>query len=294
MQIAQALHFQVNHIPVHQRAQAPVIGAGGYNIPRLQRMDGSNPLHNPGYLMRHIAGVVVLLHLPIDLQRHLPVQRVGELIGGNYPRANRGKGSPRFHLIKGIARRQHPPRRPVNKVQVAKDVIVGILRLDIAGRLADDQSHLSLKLKDSGGNIRQNHRILRADDAVRRLEKGVDGGRLRTRAVLHIVHRHTNDGIGLGQRRPQLRRTQRRPAFPANHRLNAAPVLLPIRDNPVYQVLRRSVGNAADGGRNIHHRIALDHAQLEIVKEYQFHPLTSLPQVAAGRTPGRRIQTNCP
>ena len=66
MQHTQSLHFQLDFVGVLERAQAPVVGAGGDDVSGLQFVYGTDPLDDPRNLMGHIVGVERLLQVFVD------------------------------------------------------------------------------------------------------------------------------------------------------------------------------------------------------------------------------------
>src|SRR3989475_10413864 len=60
-QPAQPLRLQLDQIPVVEGAEATVVGARGYDIASLERVNEADPLDAPRNLVRHVARVEVLL-----------------------------------------------------------------------------------------------------------------------------------------------------------------------------------------------------------------------------------------
>src|SRR5262249_13755559 len=70
---AQAVRLQLDLVAVLEGAEPPVVGAGGEDVAGLERVDGGDPLDAPGNLVRHVAGVEVLLEHRIDPEPNLEV-----------------------------------------------------------------------------------------------------------------------------------------------------------------------------------------------------------------------------
>ena len=77
---------------------------------RFQRVYRRHPFHDPGNLVGHIAGVVVLLDFPVNLQHNLPVQGIGVLVSSNDVGPHGSEGGPGLHLVEGVARGKHSAR----------------------------------------------------------------------------------------------------------------------------------------------------------------------------------------
>ena len=192
-QLAEPFDFQLDHVAVHERVQAAVIGAGRQNVAGLQRMDRADPLDAARDLVRHVVGVEVLLQYAVDPQPDLQLVRIADFVGGDDVGADRREGVARLHLVEHVAGRRQAARRAVDEVGVAEHVVHRVGGLHVLGALADDDRHLGFAFEDRRRHVRQHHGVARADDRVRRLVEGVDRRRLGARAVLHVVDRHAVD-----------------------------------------------------------------------------------------------------
>src|SRR6185503_6177940 len=117
------------------------------------------------------------------------------------------------------------------------DVTHGIGRAHVGGALADDDGHLGLALEDRGRHVGQDHGVTGPDDAVGGLVEGVDGRRLRAGAVLHVVHGHRVDVVGLGDRRPHAHAAHRYAAALGDGVLQLAAILAEARDQSADEVV---------------------------------------------------------
>ena len=101
--------------------------------------------------------------------------------------------------------------------------------------------------------------------------KALMGAGSVARAVLHVVHRHADDGDGPRQRRPDPHLPQR-DALPAAHhvRQRRAP-LGEARDERVDEVVGPGMRQILHRRGDVVHGIPLEHAQPELVEEEKFH-----------------------
>src|SRR3546814_13481929 len=70
----------------------------------------------------------------------------------------------------------------------------------------------------AGGDVRKNHRLIRADHRVRGLVEGIDGIRLGERPTLHVIPGHADDVARPRQWGAGPHRMDRRPAGPRQDR----------------------------------------------------------------------------
>src|SRR5205823_4306451 len=59
-ELADSLGLDLDLVAVHKRVQAAMVGAGGQDVARLQRVDRRDPLDAPRDVVRHVVGVEVL------------------------------------------------------------------------------------------------------------------------------------------------------------------------------------------------------------------------------------------
>ena len=116
LQLAQACAFELDRVAVHERVQAAMVGAGGEDVARLQRVDGGDPLDAARDLVRHVVGVEVLLQLAVDPQLDLQLLRIRDLVGGDQIRADRRERVARLHLEEALPGGGRPRAEPSMKL----------------------------------------------------------------------------------------------------------------------------------------------------------------------------------
>src|SRR5262249_50154651 len=82
LQAGEAFGLELDHVAVHERAQAAMVGAGREDVAGFHRVDRAHPLDTARDLVRHVVGVEVLLEGAVDPQLDLELLRVGDLVGG--------------------------------------------------------------------------------------------------------------------------------------------------------------------------------------------------------------------
>ena len=116
----------------------------------------------------------VLARLAVDAQLHVEVCGVGDLVGGDDPRARRAEG------VDALREAEHAglhllaldvARGDVVEDEVAGDVLLGLLGREELPRLADHDRELELVVQLVGHRLRIDDRVLGTDDRVDVLEE---------------------------------------------------------------------------------------------------------------------------
>src|SRR5258706_1304746 len=173
-QPSESLGLELDPVAVLEAAEAAMVGSRRQNVPRLEGMDRTHPLDAARDLVRHVAGVEILLQLAVHPQPDLQVLRVGSLVRGHDVRPHRRERRPGFHLVEGIPGRQQAARRAIDEVHVAEHVAHRIGGPNVECMPADDNRDFRLALEDGCRNVRQHHGVAVAYDGVRGLVEGVD------------------------------------------------------------------------------------------------------------------------
>jgi len=147
----------LDHITSHHRTNT--LGcACEHNITLLQSHDLRNIRQLPANAEQHQLGVILLLHLAIDLQIQLHIVRVGNLARRNRSRDRQEsietlRDTPRQALLLGLV--LHVAAGHVDGEQVALDAghpARGVVLVDVAQRLADHDSELDFVVQvDAAG-----------------------------------------------------------------------------------------------------------------------------------------------
>jgi len=82
-QTPEALDLELDPVRRPESAQAPVVGAGGEHVARIERVDSADPLDAAGNPVRHVARVEILLEHAVTHRRICRLMRVADLIGGD-------------------------------------------------------------------------------------------------------------------------------------------------------------------------------------------------------------------
>ena len=271
MQHAQTFALELNLIAVHEWVQTAVIGAGGQHIARLQSMDRAHPLDATRNLVRHVVGVEILFDDTVDLERDLHFLRVFDFVGGDEERPHRRIGIARFHLIEHVGGRRQAARGTIDEIHIAENVLHGIGGLDLARTLAYHQRQLGLAFKNGGRDVFEDHGVPIANHAARRFMKSINGRRLATRAVFHVIHRHAINVVGARQRRAQAHRLQRHARSSSHGGFEFAAVGVKVLDQATNQIVRTGMRNILHHRRHINHVVTLDDTQLEIIEITNLH-----------------------
>src|SRR5437870_652722 len=99
VQPPQSLDLELDPVAVLERGEAPVVGAGGEHVARIERVDSADPLDAAGNLVRHVARVEILLEYAVHPKPDLQMMRVANLIGGDEVGAHGREAIARFHLV---------------------------------------------------------------------------------------------------------------------------------------------------------------------------------------------------
>src|SRR5262249_36900182 len=106
---------------------------------------------------------------------------------------------------------------------------------------------------------------------MRRLVEGIDRGWGRARAIFHVIDRHGHDVVGLGYWWSEFDLRQGDAGAALRRIFQTALVLGEAGDNVVQEVLGRRMRNIAPYCRDVHHRVASDYTEGEIVVKNEFH-----------------------
>src|SRR5665213_355292 len=262
-----AFDLELHMVPVHEWVQSAVIGAGGEQVARLERVHGGDELNAARDLVRHVVGVEVLHQDAVVPESDRKVLRVGYFVGRHDEWPDRTECIPRLHLVEAVRGRRQTSGRAVDEVRVAEDVAHRLGFGHVRAALADDEPQLGLTLEDRCGHIREQHRVAVADDRVRRLVEGVNRWLLRQRAVLHVVHGHAVDVVRTGKWRPDPDGAERHTVAVRRCPGQYLPVLRPVLADASDHVLWMRPGDVSDRRAHVHDGVVLGYAELEVIKK---------------------------
>ena len=86
---AETLGFQLHGVAILERIETAMIGAGGQDVTRIERVDRRRPLDTAGDLVGHIIGIEALHQRAVGPQVDRQLVWVSDLIGGDDVRTDR-------------------------------------------------------------------------------------------------------------------------------------------------------------------------------------------------------------
>ena len=119
----------------------------------------------------HRLGRAVLVAVAVDFEPHLEVLRVGDFVAGDQPGADRAEGVGRLALGPlAAALGLEVALAEVVDDAIAGDMVEGVLLVDVAGFLADDDAELDFPV-GLEGVLGQDDIVVGADDGAGRLHE---------------------------------------------------------------------------------------------------------------------------
>ena len=121
--VPEAFGLELDAVAVLEAGEAAVVGPGGEDVARLERVDARHPLDAARDLVGHVARVERLLDRAVHREPDRQLVRIRDLVRGHQVGADGREGVARLHLVERVAGRQQAAGRAVDEVAVAEDVL---------------------------------------------------------------------------------------------------------------------------------------------------------------------------